>query len=68
MRHTTETLLTRLDTIGYPMSAAFLRTEGITGWTWYAVQNDIRNSTAHGATRGDVYRALRVINAIARRF
>jgi hypothetical protein len=73
MRHTVDTLLTRLDTLGYPNAADTLRDavahSSLPEWTGtdYAVAADIADSAAHGATRADIYRALRVVNAIAKR-
>ena len=71
MRHTIDTLLTRLEDLGYPICADTLRDAiahgSAPGWAVYVVRNDIQSSTAHGATRADIYRAVRVVNAIAAR-
>ena len=66
MRHTVDTLLTRLEDLGYPICAETIRGAAAwpPGWAVYVVWRDIQNS---GATRADIYRALRVVNAIVRR-
>ena len=69
--HTVDTLLTRLEDLGYPICADTLRDAIAQGWGagWidYVATNDIQSSAAHGATRADIYRAKRVVDAIVRR-
>lgn len=69
--HTVDTLLTRLEDLGYPICADTMRDAiahgSAPGWAHYVVCHDIQNSATHGATRADIYRARRVVDAIVKR-